>query len=62
MFIQKNLTFKGVILFTGWYIIWISIWAAIVAALYHCTSFKNVTISWLPISVIGTAVAFYVGF
>ena len=41
---SENLTFKEVMLFTGWHIIWISIWATIVAALYHYTSFNNVTI------------------
>lgn len=62
MFVQKNLSLKSIFLFTGWHIIWITIWASIVAALYHYTPVKQFSISWLPISVIGTAVAFYVGF
>lgn len=41
--------------------VWLTAFAGSVAALYH---FKiiSVSIPWLPVSVIGTAVAFYVGF
>lgn len=43
--------------------IWISIWALLVAVVYQFTSLKVwLVIPWLPLSVIGTAVAFYVGF
>ena len=62
MFVTKNLSFKGLMLFTGWHIIWMTVWASIIASLYYFTPLKNFTISWLPISLIGTAVAFYVGF
>ena len=63
MFIQKNLSFRGVMTFTGGHLIWLTAWMVAVACLYHFTSFGQlVTISWLPISVIGTAVAFYLGF
>jgi putative membrane protein len=61
MFINKNFTLAGIWKFSGGHIIWITLWATAVAALYHFTHF-GINVSWLPISVIGTAVAFYVGF
>jgi len=62
MFIQKNIHLKGILHFSGHHIVWLTLWASLVAALYKYTDLKQLTISWLPISVIGTAVAFYVGF
>ncbi len=62
MFIQKNYSFRGVIAFTGGHLIWITAWVSIVALLYETFHAEWMSIPWLPISVIGTAVAFYVGF
>ena len=63
MFIQKNFSIRGVMAFTGGHLIWLTAWMLAVACLYRYTSFGQlVTISWLPISVIATAVAFYLGF
>jgi putative membrane protein len=61
MFINKNFSLKGVWRFSGVHIVWITSWATAVAALYYFTDFA-LSVSWLPLSVIGTAVAFYVGF
>ncbi len=57
----KSVSFYKIIKWTGVHIIWLLLFSGIVAALYH---FKIIAfgIPWLPISVIGTAVAFYVGF
>jgi len=62
MFVQKNLTFKGIMRFSGGHIIWLTCWVGSVTLLYEFTHWKWMAIPWLPISVIGTAVAFYVGF
>ncbi|MEO9870274.1 bestrophin family protein [Ekhidna sp.] len=62
MFIYKNFTLKNVWQFTGRHIIWLSIWVISVALLYKYADLQWLTIPWLPISLIGTAVAFYVGF
>lgn len=62
MITRKNATLKGIMKFAGHHLIWLSAWALIVASLYYFTGFKAFTIPWLPLSVIGTAVAFYVGF
>ena len=57
----KSISFEKIISWTGFHIIWLFLFMGIIAALYH---FKilEFSIPWLPISVIGTAVAFYVGF
>jgi putative membrane protein len=63
MYVKKNFGLKSILRFSGAHIIWISVWAALVASVYQFTSLKAwLVIPWLPLSVIGTAVAFYVGF
>ncbi len=41
--------------------IWLAAWASLMTSIYEFTGFSW-SIPWLPLSVIGTAVAFYVGF
>lgn len=48
--------------FAGHHLIWLTAWASIVACLYQFTNVRFFSVPWLPLSVIGTAVAFYVGF
>lgn len=48
--------------FTGGHLIWLTLWSVSVTILYQYTNWKWLAIPWLPLSVIGTAVAFYVGF
>ncbi|MBE8715134.1 bestrophin family protein [Sphingobacterium hungaricum] len=62
MLVKKNVTFKGLMRFAGHHLVWLTLWAVIVASLYYFTDFGEFTIPWVPLSVIGTAVAFYVGF
>jgi putative membrane protein len=63
MYVKKNFGLKSILIFSGGHIIWISLWAILVAIVYQFTPLKQwLVIPWLPLSVIGTAVAFYVGF
>jgi ion channel-forming bestrophin family protein len=62
MIIKKNLSVKAIFEFTGHHLYWLTAWMLAISALYYATQWKCITIPWLPISVIGTAVAFYVGF
>jgi putative membrane protein len=62
MIIKKNLSFKSIYEFTGHHLYWLTAWMVIVASLYYFTNWRFITIPWLPLSLIGTAVAFYVGF
>lgn len=61
MIITKSINLKNLILWTFTHILWLSIMMGTIAALYHF-EIISINIPWLPISVIGTAVAFYVGF
>lgn len=62
MYINKNFSFKGILDFTGGHLIWLTAWATFVVILHHFFHDYWFTMPWLPISIIGTAVAFYVGF
>ncbi|MFK8057663.1 MAG: bestrophin family protein [Saprospiraceae bacterium] len=62
MYVEKNFGLVAILRFSGWYMIWITGWATIVAALHKFTPLGGFAIPWLPVSVIGTAVAFYIGF
>ena len=61
MRINKRASILSVIRWTWHHIVWLTVGAGCIALLYR---FQILTINlpWLPVSVIGTAVAFYVGF
>lgn len=61
MIVTKGINFITLIKVRGKYMIWLAAFMASIASLYY---FEIITINipWLPVSVIGTAVAFYVGF
>jgi len=61
MLISKNVDFITLIKVRGKHMIWLMLFMSIIAILYHFRII-NLIIPWLPVSVIGTAVAFYVGF
>jgi putative membrane protein len=62
MYIYKNFNLKSIFKFSGGHIIWLTVWVTFVVLIYHFTQWEWLSIPWLPLSVIGTAVAFYVGF
>ncbi len=62
MFVRKNMTAKGLLRFSGGHILWITGWAVLVTVLYELLHAEWFEIPLLPLSLIGTAVAFYVGF
>ena len=62
MFINKNFRFSDIIHLTGVYLIWLTLWSTFVTIVYEAFHWEWLHIPWLPLSVIGTAVAFYVGF
>lgn len=62
MFINKNFSAKDLLRFTGVHLIWLTLWATFVTVVYEYFHWEWLHIPWLPLSVIGTAVAFYVGF
>lgn len=62
MFIRKNLSLKGILRFTGHHLLWITAWMVSVTVLHTVFHDYWMDVPWLPISIIATAVAFYVGF
>ena len=62
MFVQKNFSVKDLLRFTGWHLVWLTLWSTFVLVVYEYFHWEWMHIPWLPLSVIGTAVAFYVGF
>ena len=61
MITTKGVNFKSLVKLSGMYFLKLLILNGIVASLYHF-HIISVKIPWLPVSVIGTAVAFYIGF
>lgn len=61
MLVRKNITLKGIFEFAGHHFWWLITYMFIVALLYRL-GWQWISIPWLPVSLIGTAVAFYVGF
>ncbi|MFK7934416.1 MAG: bestrophin family protein [Saprospiraceae bacterium] len=62
MYVNKNFSAVSVLQFTGGHLVWITAWAVLVTAAYEYFHLEWLSIPWLPLSVIGTAVAFYIGF
>ncbi len=62
MYIQKNFSLIRILRFSGGHILWITAWSTFVAVIHELTHSPWLHIPWLPVSIIGTAVAFYVGF
>lgn len=63
MYVKKNFGLKAVLQFSGGHLIWLTLWATLTVVLFEFTTLNEwFVIPWLPLSVIGTAVAFYVGF
>lgn len=48
--------------FTGGHLVWLTAYMAGIVIIYELTHWRWMSVPWLPISVIGTAVAFYIGF
>ena len=62
MIVKKTINLRAIFEFTGHHLVWLTAWMSSVTVLYYFTRCDWMLIPWLPISVIGTAVAFYVGF
>ena len=62
MFIKKNLGIRSILKFSGIHLLWLALWSVGVTLLFYYTEWKWLQLSWQPLSIIGTAVAFYVGF
>jgi putative membrane protein len=61
MIARRQIPFLNMLKWSGHHIVWLLLMMGGVAFLYG-NQYISFTIPWLPVSVIGTAVAFYVGF
>ncbi len=61
MIVKRGMNLIQAIRWSWHHMIWLTVWAATVAGLYDL-NIVNIVLPWLPVSIIGTAVAFYVGF
>ena len=62
MYIKKNFGIKSILVFSGGHVLWLTLWVTLVVIVVKYTRWEWLSIPWLPLSLIGTAVAFYVGF
>jgi len=62
MYVKKRFSVLGIIRFTGFYSCVFLAWTVTVFVFHNIFHDSWIEVPWLPISVIGTAVAFYVGF
>ncbi|MCK8520132.1 hypothetical protein M0D21_01020 [Aquimarina sp. D1M17] len=61
MIVNKGISLFKVLTWSAHHIIWLTAFMSAISALYYFNIIEF-SIPWLPVSVIGTAVAFYVGF
>src|SRR5687767_12527361 len=62
MYVKKNYNVSETLFTTGKHFRWLIPYVLFIAILYRYTPLREFNIPWLPLSLIGTAVAFYVGF
>ena len=62
MYTQRVFKVTAIIAFTLKMLIVLGIWSSIVVILYKEVGLHWIKIPWIPLSLIGTAVAFYLGF
>lgn len=62
MYIKKNFGLKGVMRFTGHHFVWLFPLMTTISYIEFYTEIGFFRIPWQPIAVVGTAVAFYIGF
>ncbi len=62
MLVRKNIPVKAIFEFAGHHLWWLISYMCIVSVLYKEVGFHWIAIPWLPVSLVGTALAFYIGF
>lgn len=62
MITAKYFNYKQVLNLTGGHIIWLTAWCSIVVTVFYFFNWQWMIIPWVPVALIGTAEAFYVGF
>jgi len=62
MYIHKKYSVKNMLMWTRWEILLFTMFAVVVTVLYELLGLKWLHLPWTPIALVGTAVAFLIGF
>jgi len=62
MFVKRNFSFSRLLSFSWYHIVWLSAWGTVPVLVHNYAHNYWFSVPWLPVSLIGTALAFYVGF
>jgi len=62
MITTKYFNYRQIFNLAGAHLIWLSVWCTVVATVYYFSNWQWMIIPWVPVALIGTAEAFYVGF
>ena len=62
MLTKKRYSIREMVLWTRWEILAFFIYSILVAILYHNAGYTFLKVPWTPVAVVGTAVAFIIGF
>lgn len=62
MITTKYINYRQILNLSGLHVIILTIWCTLVAALFYFFKWQWMVIPWVPVALIGTAEAFYVGF
>jgi ion channel-forming bestrophin family protein len=62
MYTRRRISVRIILQFSWAYLLFYVVYSALIVSLYHFLGWKHLTLPFVPIGVIGTAVAFYIGF
>lgn len=62
MLVYKKFSFKRLFIFAGYHFIWLSLYVTAIMVSYKAFHIEWLSLPWVPMATLGTAVAFYVGF
>ncbi|UTW61640.1 hypothetical protein KFE98_16730 [bacterium SCSIO 12741] len=62
MYVQRTFSLLNILLWSGMHVVWLALWGYLSYLAYTKFHFEWMELPWLPISLVGIAVSFYVGF
>jgi putative membrane protein len=62
MLVRKTIPIRGILQFAGHHFWWLIAYMCLISVLYQVIGCRWISIPWLPVSLVGTALAFYIGF
>ncbi|MCB9310814.1 MAG: hypothetical protein H6567_12205 [Lewinellaceae bacterium] len=62
MLVRKTIPLESIVNFSGIHLVWLLLYSTLVTVLYEYAGWKWIAIPFVPVTLIGTALAFYLGF